>query len=56
LIVWGEKDLDTPPEFGEKMHSLISNSKFIILKNAGHFSFLDKTKDFVKALREFINT
>jgi pimeloyl-ACP methyl ester carboxylesterase len=54
LLVWGENDTDTPVSFGEKMKFEIRNSKFEILKNAGHFSFLDKPEEFVKILNEFI--
>jgi pimeloyl-ACP methyl ester carboxylesterase len=54
LIVFGENDSDAPPQAGEKMHSIIPNSKFIILTNAGHFSFLDKPADFVVNLTEFL--
>ena len=54
FLIWGENDTDTPVGFGQRMHALISNSKFLILKNAGHFGFLDKPEEFVSALFEFI--
>jgi pimeloyl-ACP methyl ester carboxylesterase len=54
LIVFGENDTDTPASTGEKMHSLIPNSKFIILPNAGHFSFTDQPEEFIKNLNKFI--
>ncbi len=54
LIITGENDQDTPVEFGKKMQSLISNSQFQILANAGHFSFLDKPEEFINALSSFI--
>ncbi|MEK7161620.1 MAG: alpha/beta hydrolase [Patescibacteria group bacterium] len=54
LIIFGENDNETPVEFGEKMHSLISNSRFEILPDAGHFSFLDKPEEFAKVLIDFI--
>lgn len=55
LIIFGENDMDTPPSIGKKMHSLIPNSKFIILNDAGHFSFLDQATEFVKKLIDFIS-
>jgi len=55
LIVNGENDKDTPVEYGELMKFLIPNSKFLILPNAGHFSFLDEPDEFVKMLGEFIS-
>lgn len=54
LIITGENDKDTPVAFGQRMNSLIPNSKFVILPNAGHYSFLDKPEEFVEALKEFI--
>lgn len=54
LIVFGDQDTATPPEFGERTHSLIPNSQFQILKNAGHFSFLDKSEEFESQLIDFI--
>lgn len=56
LIIWGEDDKETPVEFGKKMNSIIPNSKFQILANAGHFSFLDKKDEFVKELMDFISS
>ena len=54
LIITGELDKLTPISSGEKMHSLIPNSKFVILKNAGHFSFVDQPQKFAEAIIRFI--
>lgn len=54
FVIWGENDQETPLEFGRLVHSKISNSKFYVLQNAGHFSFLDDPEEFVKILKEFI--
>ncbi len=54
LIINGENDNDTPVRFGELMESLIHNAKFVILPNAGHFSFLDKPAQFTQLLTDFI--
>lgn len=54
LIIWGKNDKETPVSFGEKMHSLIHNSQFIILPDAGHFSFVDKPEEFMKVLNDFV--
>ena len=55
LIIFGENDKDTPVEFGKKMHFLIPHSKFLILKNAGHFSFLDQSEEFTASIQNFIS-
>lgn len=54
LIITGENDKETPVEFGKRMQSLIPNSKFTILANAGHFSFLDNPDEFVSDLIKFL--
>lgn len=54
LIISGENDIDTPVEFGQKMQSLIPNSKFLILSAAGHFSFIDQPEKFAEALNKFL--
>jgi pimeloyl-ACP methyl ester carboxylesterase len=54
LIIWGEKDLATPLEDGQKIHQLINKSKFIILPNSTHFSYLEKQQEFVNEVTKFI--
>lgn len=54
LIITGENDTDTPISFGQRMHSLIQNSKFTILLKAGHFSFVDQPQFFLEQLVDFI--
>jgi pimeloyl-ACP methyl ester carboxylesterase len=47
LIFWGKDDLSTPISSGEKIHSLIKNSHFDILKGE-HFFFSDtKNSSFI---------
>lgn len=55
LLVWGENDHETPVSFGERMRDAISGAKLIILKDAGHFCFLDRTEAFVRELVSFLN-
>lgn len=40
LIIWGEKDLDTPVKDAYFLNKLIKNSGLIILKNLPHYSYL----------------
>ena len=54
LIVWGENDKDTKPYMAKKLNRLIAGSKLVFLKDAGHFSFLDKKEDFVIILDTFL--
>lgn len=54
LIVWGDKDRDTPLEHGKMLHEWIRNSKFTLLSNCGHFSYLERPEEFCKAVEEFL--
>ncbi len=53
LLIWGDKDKDTPLEYARIIEKKILGSKLVILKDAGHFSFLDKKEEFVKELINF---
>ena len=54
IIVWGSKDDETKLYMAKKLHKLIKNSELYVLKNAGHFSFLDKPVEFVYILDTFV--
>jgi pimeloyl-ACP methyl ester carboxylesterase len=41
LLVWGEKDTETPIADGRRMERLINGSRLIVVAGAGHFSYLD---------------
>ena len=45
LLIWGEHDTATPVSDAKIMEKLIKDSGLVVIKNAGHFSFLDKTYD-----------
>ena len=42
LLIWGEKDDATSVKDGYYMNRLIKNSELIVLKDIGHFSYLEK--------------
>lgn len=44
FIYWGEKDGDTPLWMAKKMNRLIQDSGLYVVKNGGHFSFLDDNR------------
>ena len=54
LIVFGENDADTPVATAEKMKGLVANSRLMVLKDAGHFSFLDQPAELIKVLSDFV--
>jgi len=53
-IIWGEDDFATPLESAQLMNVLIRNSKLKIIKNAGHFPFIENLEEFSDALRSEI--
>ena len=55
LLVWGEQDEDTPLADARTMEKLIPNSSLLVLKNAGHFSYLDQYGRLRLALIPFLN-
>jgi Predicted hydrolases or acyltransferases (alpha/beta hydrolase superfamily) len=52
LAVWGERDEISPPTNAQLLRG--KNVKTIILKDAGHAAYLDKPKEFVEAVVEFL--
>lgn len=54
LIVWGEKDKELPVKHAYLMHSLIKDSKLVIIKNAGHFPYLDNITKVLSSIESFL--
>ena len=54
LLIWGERDEATPVADGRLMESLIPDAGLVVLKNAGHFSYLDRLHDFLVILDNFL--
>ncbi|MBI2010932.1 MAG: alpha/beta hydrolase [Candidatus Colwellbacteria bacterium] len=55
VIIWGDKDQETPFKDGELMAKEIPHAKLEIIKGAGHYSFIDKPDRFIQVLKEFLN-
>ena len=54
LIIWGEKDLDTPLKDALYLNKIIKNSGLIIYKNSSHFSYLDNSYLTNKVLEKYL--
>lgn len=54
LIVWGDKDSDTPIQMAEILNEKIPNSELKIFENAGHYSFMGNEEEFVRGLVDFV--
>lgn len=53
LLVYGEKDETTPVRYGEIYRSVIPRSALVVMKNCGHFAFLDDPVKFNMIADEF---
>jgi len=54
LLIWGENDRDVPISSAKIMNREIKGSELVILKGAGHFSYLDNLSQFSRHLLEFL--
>jgi len=54
LIIWGDRDQTTPKQIFEILNKNIFHSNVKIIKDSGHFSFLDQPEEFVGYLYDFI--
>lgn len=54
LIVYGDKDKETPLYMAKRLNCGIKNSTVKIIKDAGHFSFIDKPMRFNTEVKEFL--
>ncbi len=55
LLIYGENDKATPPEYGELYHRLIPHSTFKLVKDAEHFVHQDKPEQVARLIEEFIS-
>ena len=55
LILVGAEDAITPVADSEKMNQLITDSRLLVLENAGHVSNLERTEEFNEALLNFLS-
>ncbi len=55
LLIWGENDTDTPMYQAEKMEKLIPDAGLVVIKGAGHFSFLADFGKVKSVLYSFLN-
>ena len=55
LLVWGDKDKDTPIYMGRKFNRKIKNSKLIVFKGCGHFAYIERHVVFCKIIVKFLS-
>lgn len=54
LLIWGENDQATPVADGQLMEQLLPDGGLVILKNAGHYSYLDRLQEFLLIIDNFL--
>ncbi|MDI3257447.1 MAG: alpha/beta hydrolase [Kyrpidia sp.] len=53
LLIWGDRDRDTPLWMGRIMEQEIPDAGLVVLSGAGHFSYLDRFQDFCVIVERF---
>lgn len=53
LLVWGENDTATPLSDAKKMEAEIPGAGLAVIKNAGHFSFVEQPATFDRIMTSF---
>jgi pimeloyl-ACP methyl ester carboxylesterase len=54
LLVWGERDEDTPLWMAHRMEQLIPDAGLVVLEGAGHYSYVDAPGQFGAVARRFL--
>jgi abhydrolase domain-containing protein 14 len=55
LLLWGDSDTLSPVgELGRELKNILSHSKLVILKDAGHAAYLEKPSEFNEILLDFL--
>ena len=53
LLIWGEKDEDTPIYMAKIMEKKIKDSGLVIIEKGSHYSYIDNMPKFKGALKYF---
>ena len=54
LIIWGENDNLIPPTHFVKFKEILKDAKILIVNNAGHSPFIEKTAIVYEKLKTFL--
>ncbi len=54
LLIWGDKDTDTPLSDAKTMEQLIPDAGLCVFENAGHFAFFEQIGRTIAILNSFI--
>lgn len=54
LLVWGDKDTDTPLAAARIMESEMKDAGLCVIKGAGHYSYIDRPGEVIAILNSFL--
>ena len=54
LLIWGDRDEQTPLSDGRKMNAGLSNSRMEIMDGVGHYPFIDRPDEFYALVSDFL--
>lgn len=54
LLLWGDRDTETPLWMGKKMEELIPDAGLVVLEGGTHFAYLEQIGRFNAILRQFL--
>ena len=54
LLIWGSNDTATPVSDAKLMESLLPDAGLVVLNNAGHYSYLEKPREFAIIVNKFL--
>lgn len=54
LLIWGENDTATPLSDGKTFEKEIENSGLVVLKNTGHFSFIEDQYTYLRVMESYL--
>jgi pimeloyl-ACP methyl ester carboxylesterase len=54
VLIWGDRDADTPLWQGRKLEQLIPDAGLIVFEGAGHFSYLERLNDYLRIVVHFL--
>ncbi len=54
LVIWGEKDDMAPLAYGKRMAAEIPNARLAVVKDAGHYCFVEKPEECARLIDAFV--
>ena len=54
LLIWGDRDTETPLWMGQQMEKEIADSGLVVLEGGTHFAYLEQATRFQTIVRQFL--